>query len=148
MNLISQFRYSVNEITCVSKLGDNLRKFRQAQKLTQKQLAQKAGIPQSIISQLETGSAQSTGSIVELAKALKITAEELKGNLNTTNLREIESQIHFPQFDEMLVRMNILKTEGKLTDEQLRSIENIINSMTKSIHVLMDNFMLLHEKKK
>lgn len=132
----------------MSKLGDNLRKFRQAQKLTQKQLAQKSGIPQSIISQLETGSAQSTGSIVELAKALKITAEELKGNLNTTNLREIESQIHFPQFDEMLVRMNILKTEGKLTDEQLISIENIINSMTKSIHVLMDNFMLLHEKKK
>nr|WP_010591644.1 LexA family transcriptional regulator [Acinetobacter bereziniae] len=46
--------------------------------MTQKELAQKSGVKQSVISELETGTAKSTGSILELASALGITAEELK----------------------------------------------------------------------
>ncbi|MFX8422095.1 helix-turn-helix transcriptional regulator, partial [Acinetobacter baumannii] len=43
-----------------------------------KELAMKSGVKQSVISDLETGNAKSTGSILELATALGVTAEELK----------------------------------------------------------------------
>lgn len=62
----------------MSTLGENLKKIRKAKKVTQKELAQKSGVKQSVISDLETGSAKSTGSILELANALGVTAEELK----------------------------------------------------------------------
>ena len=62
----------------MSTLGENLKKIRKAKKLTQKDLAQKSGVKQSVISDLETGNAKSTGSILELANALGVTAEELK----------------------------------------------------------------------
>lgn len=62
----------------MSTLGDNLKAIRKAKSMTQKQLASKAGIKQSVISELETGVAKSTGSILELAKALGVSAEELK----------------------------------------------------------------------
>ena len=62
----------------MSTLGENLKKIRRAKKVTQKELALKSGVKQSVISDLETGSAKSTGSILELANALGVTAEELK----------------------------------------------------------------------
>ena len=57
----------------MSTLGENLKKLRKAKKMTQKELAQKSGVKQSVISELETGTAKSTGSILELASALGIT---------------------------------------------------------------------------
>ena len=62
----------------MSTLGENLKKLRKAKKMTQKDLAQKSGVKQSVISELETGTAKSTGSILELASALGVTAEDLK----------------------------------------------------------------------
>ena len=62
----------------MAALGENLKKLRKAKKMTQKELAQKSGVKQSVISDLETGNAKSTGSILELANALGVTAEELK----------------------------------------------------------------------
>lgn len=62
----------------MSTLGENLKKLRKAKKMTQKELAQKSGVKQSVISELETGTAKSTGSILELASALGVTAEDLK----------------------------------------------------------------------
>lgn len=62
----------------MASLGDNLKTIRKAKKMTQKELAQKSGVKQSVISDLETGNAKSTGSILELANALGVTAEELK----------------------------------------------------------------------
>jgi len=62
----------------MSTLGNNLKKIRKAKKITQKELAQKSGVKQSVISDLETGNAKSTGSILELATALGVTAEDLK----------------------------------------------------------------------
>ena len=59
-------------------LGENLKKIRKAKKMTQKDLAQKSGVKQSVISDLETGNAKSTGSILELSNALGVTAEELR----------------------------------------------------------------------
>lgn len=62
----------------MATLGENLKKIRKAKKMTQKELALKSGVKQSVISDLETGNAKSTGSILELANALGVTAEELK----------------------------------------------------------------------
>lgn len=62
----------------MATLGENLKKIRKAKKMTQKELAQKSGVKQSVISDLETGNAKSTGSILELANALGVTAEEFK----------------------------------------------------------------------
>lgn len=69
----------------MTTLGENLKKIRKAKKMTQKELAQKSGVKQSVISDLETGNAKSTGSILELANALGITAEELKKGIFDTN---------------------------------------------------------------
>lgn len=62
----------------MSSIGENLKAIRKAKKMTQKTLSQKSGVKQSVISDLETGNAKSTGSILELASALGVTAEELK----------------------------------------------------------------------
>ena len=71
----------------MTTLGENLKKIRKAKKMTQKELAQKSGVKQSVISDLETGNAKSTGSILELANALGVTAEELKkGALDDVSL--------------------------------------------------------------
>ena len=70
----------------MATLGENLRKIRKAKKMTQAVLAQKSGVKQSVISDLETGNARSTGFVVELATALGVTAEELKKGVDTTDL--------------------------------------------------------------
>lgn len=62
----------------MATLGENLKSIRKSKKMTQKALAQKSGVNQSVISDLETGIAKSTGSILELASALGVSAEELK----------------------------------------------------------------------
>lgn len=80
----------------MATLGENLKKIRKAKKMTQKELAQKSGVKQSVISDLETGNAKSTGSILELANALGVTAEELKkgiaGNLDN-NIVPVTSKL-------------------------------------------------------
>lgn len=80
----------------MATLGENLKTIRKAKKMTQKELAQKSGVKQSVISDLETGNAKSTGSILELANALGVTAEELKkgitGNLDN-NIVPVTSKL-------------------------------------------------------
>ena len=81
----------------MATLGENLKAIRKAKKMTQKELAQKSGVKQSVISDLETGNAKSTGSILELANALGVTAEELKkgvvGELITTNVVQVQARM-------------------------------------------------------
>ena len=78
----------------MTTLGENLKKIRKAKKMTQKELAQKSGVKQSVISDLETGNAKSTGSILELANALGVTAEELKkGVFDETSLTNVATGV-------------------------------------------------------
>ncbi|MFH3866919.1 XRE family transcriptional regulator [Acinetobacter baumannii] len=81
----------------MATLGENLKAIRKAKKMTQKELAQKSGVKQSVISDLETGNAKSTGLILELANALGVTAEELKkgvvGELITTNVVPVQARM-------------------------------------------------------
>ena len=67
----------------MATLGENLKSIRKAKKMTQKELSQKSGVKQSVISDLETGNAKSTGSILELSTALGVTAEELKKGISS-----------------------------------------------------------------
>ena len=78
----------------MATLDENLKKIRKAKKMTQKELAQKSGVKQSVISDLETGNAKSTGSILELANALGVTAEELKkGVFDETSLTNVATVV-------------------------------------------------------
>ena len=78
----------------MTTLGENLKKIRKAKKMTQNELAQKSGVKQSVISDLETGNAKSTGSILELANALGVTAEELKkGVFDETSLTNVATVV-------------------------------------------------------
>lgn len=81
----------------MSTLGENLKKIRKAKKFTQKDLAQKSGVKQSVISDLETGNAKSTGSLLELANALGVTAEELKkgvvGEIEQSNAIPVKARM-------------------------------------------------------
>ena len=80
----------------MASLGENLKSIRKAKKMTQKELAQKSGVKQSVISDLETGNAKSTGSILELANALGVTAEELKKGVSGTfdnNIAPVTSKL-------------------------------------------------------
>ena len=78
----------------MTTLGENLKKIRKAKRITQKELAQKSGVKQSVISDLETGNAKSTGSILELANALGVTAEELKkGVFDETSLTNVATVV-------------------------------------------------------
>ncbi|MFV7442361.1 LexA family protein [Acinetobacter pittii] len=81
----------------MATLGENLKAIRKAKKMTQKELAQKSGVKQSVISDLETGNAKSTGSILELANALGVTAEDLRkgvvGEIDATNVTPIQARM-------------------------------------------------------
>lgn len=85
-----------NKENSMASLGENLKSIRKAKKMTQKELAQKSGVKQSVISDLETGNAKSTGSILELANALGVTAEELKKGVSGTfdnNIAPVTSKL-------------------------------------------------------
>lgn len=81
----------------MTTLGENLKKIRKAKKMTQVQLAKKSGVKQSVISDLETGNAKSTGFILELANALGVTAEELKkgivGEVESSNAVAVKARM-------------------------------------------------------
>ncbi|MDE3320717.1 LexA family protein [Acinetobacter nosocomialis] len=81
----------------MTTLGENLKTIRKAKKMTQKELAQKSGVKQSVISDLETGNAKSTGSIIELANALGVTAEELRkgiiGDIDASNVAPVQARM-------------------------------------------------------
>ncbi|MEQ1107192.1 LexA family protein [Acinetobacter seifertii] len=81
----------------MATLGENLKTIRKLKKMTQKELAQKSGVKQSVISDLETGNAKSTGSIIELANALGVTAEDLRKGITTdtetTNVSPVQARM-------------------------------------------------------
>lgn len=79
MNTISPCRYSVNRqndtfasnALGMSELGRRVRQARKAEGLTQVQLAKKAGVAQSTISELEKGENVGSVHLVAIARALR-----------------------------------------------------------------------------
>lgn len=58
-------------------IRENLLRARKAKKMTQEKLAAMAGVPQSLISALETGTRKTTDSLPEIATALGVQPGEL-----------------------------------------------------------------------
>jgi transcriptional regulator with XRE-family HTH domain len=66
------------ELDFASALAENVRRLREAQELTQAELAARAGLPRATLSLLESGSANPTLSVVlRVSKALDVRLEEL-----------------------------------------------------------------------
>lgn len=61
----------------MSRLGDNIKRMRQQQRLSQVQLAAKAGVSQQLISQLERGVNTSTTELPAIASALECAVFDL-----------------------------------------------------------------------
>jgi len=69
--------------TALRKFGDNVRARREAQDLSQEQLAERADLDRTYISGVERGVRNlSLISVVRIAKALKISASELTGGID------------------------------------------------------------------
>ena len=119
----------------MATLGDNLKSIRKAKKMTQKELAQKSGVKQSVISDLETGNAKSTGSILELASALGVTAEELKrGVLSDESRKDKSAKIeddyykNLPKLHKIVDKINDLKNKNSLTNDDLKTIDSTLEA--------------------
>jgi len=69
--------YNLNCSLIAMSLGERLRKARLTARLTQRQLAEKAGVTQQMVSRLETGKAHGTTDIVRLAIACEANPEWL-----------------------------------------------------------------------
>ncbi len=61
-------------------IATNLKRLRQAAKLTQPELAKKAGVTQQLISQIETGQNVTTRALPQLAAALGTTVDKIDPN--------------------------------------------------------------------
>lgn len=73
--------------------ANRVRAARKEAKLNQKQLAAKAGLSQTTISDIERGRNEGSRDVVALAKALKVSAEWLIGGVGKSPLGDADSQI-------------------------------------------------------
>lgn len=64
-------------------LGQNIKKYRVVAGLTQKELAEKVGLGQSMLSRIECGGADTTvGNVINIAKVLQCTIFDLLGSVS------------------------------------------------------------------
>jgi transcriptional regulator with XRE-family HTH domain len=142
----------------MTTLGENLKKIRKAKKMTQIQLAKKSGVKQSVISDLETGNAKSTGFILELANALGVTAEELKkgivGEIESSNavavkarMAPVLSWVQAGTFTNVsAVDTSEIMADGRITKGEVQDMSKVIHQMhvalaelDKQIQACIDN---------
>ena len=76
-NVNAYAKYISQTMDSMSSLGQNLRTARKAAKLTQTQLAKRAGVSCTTVSDIERGRNQSSKDLYELAQALKVSVEWL-----------------------------------------------------------------------
>ncbi len=88
-------------------IGARIRKVRKERKLTQKELAGKAGVSQQLINKLESDNARATGRIVEIAAALDVRPEWLSWGRGPVH-REGASEETSPSEDTSAVRRAML----------------------------------------
>lgn len=93
--LSTPMRFDTSQRVCVNSgmaitLGKRLKHEREAQGLTQDQLAEAIGVKQSVITSIETRSQRSSVHAPALAKALKVNVDWL---LSGTDPKEIEYQV-------------------------------------------------------
>lgn len=97
-------------------LGQRLRQFRKDARLTQNQLAKKAGITPTYLSIIERGAQlPRLETFIRLANILSVSADDLLMEEPTANRDDSRAVLHIPSDD--------------LTEEQLELIENMVKLM-------------------
>lgn len=76
-NVNAYAKFISQTMDSMTSLGQNLRTARKAAKLTQTQLAKRAGVSCTTVSDIERGRNQSSKDLYELAQALKVSVEWL-----------------------------------------------------------------------
>lgn len=112
-------------------LGGRIAAARRARKLTQADLAKLAGINQSSVALLESGSSKTSHNAVELAQALQVSVEWLlNGEASTLSSDESDSKAHDERdegialttqksLDSFAERLTFLREQNQLTQAQL-----------------------------
>ncbi|OOM69512.1 helix-turn-helix transcriptional regulator [Clostridium sp. BL-8] len=92
----------------MENIGELLKKLREDKKLTLKELADKSGVGQSTISDIETGKAKNPriDTLISLAKALDTTVNIFLDIPNNSDISKLEkykekNQIFFSRFDKL-----------------------------------------------
>ncbi|MEQ1506478.1 MAG: XRE family transcriptional regulator [Myxococcota bacterium] len=105
-----------DDATAPANLARNLRSLRDAQSLTQNQLAERAGLPRATLAHLETGAGNPTLLVmVKVASALNVTIEELIGPPRDTG--------RLYRADQLPVRRRSGATLSKLLPDPLPGID-------------------------
>lgn len=109
-------------------VGNNIKKYRNAKNLSQKELSQRTGISVGYIASLENGilSKNGSGSIsvfVKIANALCVTLDDIAGdnieyksyvfNNTSPSINKIKSEIEFVPYSKLLLFKNIINTLTK-----------------------------------
>jgi len=100
-------------------IGDNIKKYRKAQKITQKELAERSNISRSYLADVENGRYNPSLEVLEaIAQALNIPTSELLENNNENNDNTILQKIN-PKFKPII---DSLDRAGDLQDEDIEDI--------------------------
>lgn len=91
------------------KIGQQIRKFRRQNGLSQEELAEKVNISTTHMSHIETGSTKlSLPVLVDIANALQVTADELVRDSSKTNPNAVSNEIICLLQDCEPQQMNVL----------------------------------------
>ena len=109
-------------------VGNNIRKYRHAKNLSQKELSQRTGISVGYIASLENGTLSKNGSgsvsvFVKIANVLCVTLDDIAGdnieyksylfNNTSPSINKIKSEIEFVPYSKLLLFKNIINTLTK-----------------------------------
>lgn len=97
---VNRYSNSLSEENIGMSIGSRIREARRAAKLTQKALAQKVGMTQGALSELETGESQSSTLLPSMAAALGVSAlwlETGKGSMQATLTGKSDPQAPFDE---------------------------------------------------
>ncbi|HEY8390663.1 MAG TPA: helix-turn-helix transcriptional regulator [Clostridia bacterium] len=100
-------------------IGNNIKKYRIAQKMTQKELAEKANISRSYLADVENGRYNPSIEVLRaIAQALNIPIDEFFKNNSDNNDNRITQKIN-PKFKPII---DSLDRAGDLQDEDIQDI--------------------------
>jgi len=122
---IARAVYNNVNIHRMSVLADNLKKIRKLRRISQVELARKAGISQTTISDIERGRNDSTKELPSLAKALGVSVEHL---IEKKTFKPIKSDtferpyIYVKSFDQILTNGQGKKMERYFKDSEDKCI--------------------------
>ena len=112
--------------------GENIRKIREALKLTRSQVSEMTGINDQYIGDIERDESSPTLDVLlKLATAYKLTVSEMVGEVSPYK-EKFSLLLKKLKYTEKLDVYRLLKTFDKLSKEEIDLLINLINEMKKS----------------